>query len=117
MNSDFTCSHQSLKIGDAHLVNCNICGAFFPKSGALVIRSKNRISEMSKMYSSDMLRAMYSLCHQKSQRPEESLKVSNSYQEVRSLIIDWLSEVTDTLKLSSKTFYHSINIMDKFLSN
>lgn len=66
MTSEFTCLHQQLKIGDAHLANCNICGAFFPKSGSLVIRSKKRFSEMNRMFSSDILRSMYSLCHQKS---------------------------------------------------
>jgi len=35
---------------------------------------------------------------------------------VRSLIIDWLFEVTDTLKLQQRTFYHSINLLDRFLS-
>jgi len=99
------------------LANCNICGAFFPKSGALVIRSKKRTSQMNRMYSSDMLRSMYSLCHLKSQRPEENLKMSNSYQEVRTLIIDWLNEVSDTLKLTLRSLYHSVSVMDKFLSS
>ena len=35
---------------------------------------------------------------------------------MRGLIIDWLYEVTDTLKLQHRTFYHSISILDKFLS-
>ena len=45
------------------------------------------------------------------------MKISNSYQEVRSLIIDWLNEVSDTLKLTDRSLFHSVSIMDKFLSN
>ena len=29
-------------IGDAHLVNCNKCGAYFPKSGAICLRAAKR---------------------------------------------------------------------------
>lgn len=30
--------------------------------------------------------------------------------------MDWLCEVCETLRLSQKSFYHSISILDKFLS-
>ena len=73
-NNEFVCQHftsrslamltsrlkkTNIKISDAHLTNCNICGAFFPRSGCLAIRSLKRRTEMSKMYSSDLLRSMY----------------------------------------------------------
>jgi len=29
-----------VQIGDAHLLNCNMCGSYQPKSGALTIRNK-----------------------------------------------------------------------------
>ena len=46
----------------------------------------------------------------------EQLKISNSYAEVRSLIVDWLFEVTDNLKLSQRSLYHAMNVLDRFLS-
>jgi hypothetical protein len=46
------------------------------------------------------------------------LKVSNQYQEVRCLIIDWLAEVAETLHLNvQKSAYHGVVLLDKFLSN
>lgn len=48
---------------------------------------------------------------------DQTIKISHSYQEVRSLIIDWLCEVSETLKLSQRTVYHAVNIMDRFLSH
>lgn len=104
------------QIGDSHLMNCNLCGAFFPKSGSQVIRVAKRAGPLSKVYASDILRTLYSLCHQKSQNSKENLKMSNSYSEVRTLIIDWLFEVCDNLKLAHRTLYHAINILDRFLS-
>ena len=103
-------------MGDAHLMNCNQCGAFLPKNGSVVIRAKHRHSQQMKLYSSDILRTMYSQCQQKSQRSDLNLKISSSYQEVRSLIIDWLCEVTESLHLSSRSMYHAVSILDKFLS-
>lgn len=47
-----------------------------------------------------------------------NVKVSNQYQEVRNLIIDWLAEVSETLHLDiQKSAYHAIIILDRFLSN
>ena len=50
---DLVCNHHNMillksakvpakhiKFGDNHLVNCNLCGAFCPKSGSSVIRTK-----------------------------------------------------------------------------
>lgn len=124
VQSDFVCSHSTLgpkksakiTVGDAHLMNCNQCGAFLPKNGSVVIRAKHRHSQQMKLYSSDILRTMYSQCQQKSQRSDLNLKISSSYQEVRSLIIDWLCEVTESLHLSSRSMYHAVSILDKFLS-
>lgn len=72
---------------------------------------------MSKLYSSVILRTMYSQCQSKAQKADQPIKISSSYQEVRSLIIDWLCEVSETLKLGARTVYHAVSIMDKFLSN
>ena len=72
---------------------------------------------MNKVFSSDILRSMYSMCHQQSTKQSEHIKVSTPYSEVRNLIIDWLCEVADTLHLSSRSLYHSISILDRFLSN
>lgn len=72
---------------------------------------------MSKMNSSDVLRTMYSQCQQKSTVVDQQVKISGSYQEVRQLIIDWLCEVAETLKLSQRSVYHAVHIMDKFLTN
>ena len=45
------------------------------------------------------------------------MKVSSQYQEVRNLIIDWLAEVSETLRLDiQKSAYHAIVILDRFLS-
>lgn len=44
------------------------------------------------------------------------MKLSGPYCEVRSLIVEWLFEVSETLKLQKNTLYHSISILDKFLS-
>ena len=68
VKSEFVCSHQptgskksaKIRVGDAHLVNCNVCGAFIPKVGSMVIRAKHRQSQQMKLYSSDILRTMYS---------------------------------------------------------
>jgi len=49
-------------VGDAHLVNCNECGAYFPKSGSLAVRSIKRHTNLYKLYTSDILRATYSQC-------------------------------------------------------
>lgn len=106
-----------MQIGDNHLINCNLCGAFFPKNGSLSIRDKKRMGQMNKVFSSDILRAMYSMCHQQSTKTQEHIKVSTPYSEVRSLIIDWLCEVSETLHLSQRSLYHSISILDRFLSN
>ena len=54
---------KHIKFGDNHLVNCNLCGAFFPKNGSMVIRSLQRQGQMCKVFSSDILRSMYSSCH------------------------------------------------------
>lgn len=43
---------------------------------------------------------MYSQCQAKSsQKSDLMTKISSSYQEVRNLIIDWLAEVAETLRL------------------
>ena len=123
-NSEFVCKHNhsqnkklaSIQVGDAHLFNCNVCGAFLPKSGSVVIRARHRQSQQMKLYSSDILRTIYSQCQQRSQKPENVIKISASYQEVRSLIIDWLCEVTESLRLSSRSMFHAVTILDKFLS-
>ena len=106
--SEFQCSHSLVKgdsslseilVGDTHLVNCNMCGAYFPKSGSNVIRALKRHTQLNKLFTSDILRSMYSQCQTKASKPEYSIKVSNQYQEVRNLIIDWLAEVSETLRL------------------
>lgn len=33
------------------------------------------------------------------------------------MIIDWLFEVTENLKLHKRTMYHAVNILDRFLSD
>ena len=71
---------------------------------------------MSKVLSSDILRSLYSQCHNKSQNTHEQLRLSTAYTEVRHLIIDWLYEVTENLKLQQRTLYHAISILDQFLS-
>lgn len=86
-------------IGDAHLVNCNLCGAYFPKSGSFAIRALKRHAQQNKLYISDILRSMYAQCQQKPQNILFQIKVSSQYQEVRNLIIDWLAEVSETLRL------------------
>ena len=124
INNEFVCTHvltnrtnkKNCHVGDNHLLNCNICGAFFPKTSALTIRSKARQSNLHKLYSSDILRNMYSQCQLKQGKEEQHLKISAQYSEVRSLIVDWLCEVTENLRLSQRTLYHSINILDFFLS-
>ena len=46
------------------------------------------------------------------------MKISPQYVEVRNLIIDWLAEVSETLRLDiQKSAYHSIVILDRFLSS
>lgn len=123
-HSEFVCSHQptgnrksaKIHVGDAHLLSCNICGAFLPKNGSKTIRAKHRQSQQMKLYSSDILRTMYSQCQQKSQRSDQNLKISSSYQEVRGLIIDWLCEVTESLHLTGRSMYHAVSMLDKFLS-
>ena len=61
---------------------------------------------------------MYSQCQAKGLKPDNQLKVSRSYQEVRNLIIDWLAEVSETLHLDiQKSSYHAIFLLDRFLSN
>ena len=115
-------SHQGnalALVGDAHLVNCNQCGAYFPKSGSLAVRALKRHTNLYKLYTSDILRATYSQCQARSScKPEQQLKISSSYQEVRNLIIDWLAEVAETLHLDiQKSAYHAVVLLDKFLSN
>jgi hypothetical protein len=100
------------RIGDNHLTNCNLCGAFLPKSGCSVVRDKKRQGQLSKINSSDILRALYSLCHAKSQNQNEQLKLSQAYTEVRHLIVDWLYEVTENLKLQQRSLYHAVSILD-----
>jgi hypothetical protein len=34
--------YSNILCGDAHLVNCNTCGAYFPKSGSAAIRALKR---------------------------------------------------------------------------
>lgn len=123
LNNDYVCTHfvasrgkPGCHVGDSHLINCNTCGAFFPKTSAFAIRSTLRQSNMHKLYSSDILRNMYSQCQLRQQKEQQHLKISAQYGEVRSLIVDWLCEVTENLRLSQRTLYHSINILDFFLS-
>ena len=83
----------------------------------MAIRALKRHSQLSKLYISDVLRSMYSQCQGKSSRPEVLIKISSSYQEVRNLIIDWLTEVSETLKLDiQKSAYHAVILLDRFLS-
>lgn len=50
LNNDLVCTHliagrqtkKNCPVGDTHLMNCNMCGAFFPKTSALTIRSTAR---------------------------------------------------------------------------
>ena len=97
-------------------MNCNECGAYYPKTGSLAVRDPRRVGGLSKLYSSDILRNMYSQCQAKPQRKEIQVKISPQYGEVRSLIIDWLCEVTENLHLSQRALYHAISIMDAFLT-
>lgn len=72
---------------------------------------------MNKLYTSDILRSLYSQCQAKGTSTASALKVSTHYQEVRNLIIDWLVEVSETLRLDVyKSAYHAIGILDRFLS-
>ena len=57
-------------------MNCNMCGAFFPKTSALTIRSTNRQSNIHKLYSSDILRNMYSQCQLRQGKEDQHLKIS-----------------------------------------
>jgi len=119
-SNKYKCTHDSFDrlVGDAHLTNCNECGAFYPKSGSVCIRHLKRHTNQNNLYTSDILRSMYSQCQAKGMKPENQLKVSRSYQEVRNLIIDWLAEVSETLHLDiQKSAYHAIFLLDRFLSN
>ena len=71
---------------------------------------------MNMMYSSDILRSIYSQCQTISQKTNFTLKFGHSYAEVRSLIIDWMCEVSENLKLSLRSVYHAVSILDQFLS-
>jgi hypothetical protein len=45
------------------------------------------------------------------------IKISKSYQEVRSLIIDWLSEVCQALRLDVvRSAYNGVLLLDRFLT-
>ena len=45
------------------------------------------------------------------------MKISSHYLEVRTLIIDWLVEVSETLRLDVyKSAFNAIGILDRFLS-
>lgn len=116
------CSHIGQKstklIGDAHLVNCNDCGAYYPKSGSDVLRAAKRSACLNKLYTSDILRTIYAKCQSKQQNKEAHLKISHQYVEVRNLIIDWLAEVCETLHLDiHKSAFHAVCILDRYLSN
>ena len=105
------------KVGDSHIQNCNICGAFFPKSGSTSIRDLKRHTELYKLYTSDFLRTLYSQCQQKTTKREQQIKISGTYLEVRNLIIDWLVEVSETLKLDIyKSAFHAVLLLDRFLT-
>lgn len=46
------------------------------------------------------------------------MQISKSYNEVRNLIIDWLAEVSESLKLGiHQSAYNGILILDRFLTN
>lgn len=61
---------------------------------------------------------MYAQCQAKASRTDQAIKISPSYQEVRTLIIDWLVEVAETLRLCiHKSAYHAVALLDRFLSN
>jgi hypothetical protein len=126
-SSKFQCAHKTQApdgseigdclVGDAHLLSCNFCGAYYPNSGSAVIRAVKRHTQLYKLHTSDILRTLYSQCQRKGNKPELALKVSPQYQEVRNLIIDWLVEVSETLHLDmQKSAYHAIIILDRFLS-
>lgn len=68
-----SCQH----VGDAHLMNCNECGAYFSKTGSLAVRDPRRVGGLSKLYSSDILRNMYSQCQLRPQRKEFQIKISS----------------------------------------
>lgn len=124
--SKYQCSHRDradgtlnpdVLVGDAHLVNCNVCGAYFPNSGSHCVRALRRHFNQNKLYTSDILRSLYSQCQQKGGSAATNLKITAHYQEVRTLIIDWLVEVCETLKLDTyKSAYHAIGILDRFLT-
>lgn len=57
-------------------MNCNTCGAYFSKTGSLSVRDTKRHSELNKLYSSDILRNMYSQCQQKPVRTDLTIKIS-----------------------------------------
>ena len=50
---------SGMHVGDAHLMNCNECGAYYSKTGSLAVRDPRRKGGLSKLYSSDILRNMY----------------------------------------------------------
>lgn len=86
--SKYMCPHQDKRpngkvpdvlVGDAHLVNCNICGAYFPTSGSMTMRAVKRHSNMNKLYTSDILRSLYSQCQSKGGNPVTALKISTHY--------------------------------------
>lgn len=124
--SKYQCSHRDkpdgtlnpdVLVGDAHLVNCNMCGAYFPNTGSHSVRALRRHFNQNKLYTSDILRSLYSQCQQKGGSAGSSLKITAHYQEVRTLIIDWLVEVCETLRLDTyKSAYHAIGILDRFLT-
>jgi hypothetical protein len=116
---NFRCPHAKKPntIGDGHLVNCNLCGAYFPKSGSAAIRALKRHARLNKLYTSDLLRSVYASCQQKQANKEQHLKISAQYVEVRNLIIDWLVEVCEALRLDiSKSAYHAVCLLDRYLS-
>ena len=123
--SKFLCTHRDtaegtkadVLVGDAHLVNCNVCSAYFPYSGSMTIRAMKRHTNQNKLYTSDILRSLYSQCQQKGSNTSSQVKISSHYMEVRTLIIDWLVEVSETLRLDiHKSAFNAICILDRFLS-
>lgn len=54
-------SFQSI-IGDSHILNCNECGAYFPKTASMALRMPKRNTFQFKLFTSDFLRIIYGQC-------------------------------------------------------
>lgn len=94
------CPHDDV-IGDRCVASCRNCGIFLPNAGSRVLRNQETMSFQCCFPMTEILRTTYAECMQ--ERPP--MVVHQQYVQMRKMLVEWLIEGGEQLKLMTRTIF------------